>query len=42
VRKLNRRGKRRAIKGVKRSTKMSNIQATKIEQAKRGCGRERR
>lgn len=35
VRKLNRRGKRRAIKGVKRSTKMSNIQGTKIEQKMR-------
>lgn len=35
VRKLNRRGKRRAIKGVKRSTKMSSIQITKIELMKR-------
>lgn len=36
MRKLNRRGKRRAIKGVKRYTKMSNIQGTKIELEKRG------
>ena len=31
MRKLNRRGNRRAIKGVKRSTKMTNIQEIKID-----------
>lgn len=35
MRKLNRRRKRRAIKGVKRATKISNIQAAKIELKKR-------
>lgn len=31
MRKLNRHGKRRAIKGVKRSIKMTNIQEIKID-----------